>query len=558
MRFARWGLIALCSVACAPRVVPGDRCESATDCAAPLVCRMGRCRTECTVQRDCPSFADCLLDELGNGSCRLPDDSGCTTASDCSPGLVCVDRVCSNPCESVTECPEGSLCVAGSEPGSRTRCVRADVPGLDVTIADAALDGGTGDVSADVSVEDGGHDAPEIVDAPEILDAPVTCTGPVCIVEVALAERNVCALTAAQDVFCWGSAIALGTSAPGTCGASPCATTPVPVELDDPTPPTGLELLTGVSAIAGSRDDVCAIRAGRVVCWGRITDVLGAPSDGSVARPVRRAVGFLEEVVSISMGAESILAVTSGTDTYVGWGDARFGQFGVGIEPSRDRAELVDPFPAGAHLTLGGWHGCGIDRGPSSHVWCWGENDLGQSAAPPALDVDAGGVPIVAPAAEVPGGPDEVIEVAPTRSFTCALTAGGEVWCWGWQYSRSTDRTGCIGTACPPEQIFRVGPRFVALAHAAHSDSACAIDEAGTLWCWGVDNYLPPDPGGAAEPRAVDGLPPVRAAYLSGNNGCAIDEDGALWCWGANELGQLGAGTFDATIHRTPMRVVFP
>ena len=36
---------------------------------------------------------------------------------------------------------------------------------------------------------------------------------------------------------------------------------------------------------------------------------------------------------------------------------------------------------------------------------------------------------------------------------------------------------------------------------------------------------------------------------------CAVDDAGAMWCWGYNEFGTLGNNSFDAMSHPTPGEV---
>jgi alpha-tubulin suppressor-like RCC1 family protein len=49
---------------------------------------------------------------------------------------------------------------------------------------------------------------------------------------------------------------------------------------------------------------------------------------------------------------------------------------------------------------------------------------------------------------------------------------------------------------------------------------------------------------------------PRFTALAAGNrHTCALDDHGTVWCWGANDLGQLGRGTDDAVAHPEPAPV---
>lgn len=87
-------------------------------------------------------------------------------------------------------------------------------------------------------------------------------------------------------------------------------------------------------------------------------------------------------------------------------------------------------------------------------------------------------------------------------------------------------------------------------------DRACAVRTDGTVWCWGRNDALQVDPGGAdvLQPVQVKGFGgAVTAVSVDGGHTCAIDDKGALWCWGNNDVGQLGDGTTDSS--STPRRV---
>jgi hypothetical protein len=126
MRLLPFALVtfALLVTACIPSpygLALGEECELNSDCDAPLVCRIGYCRVECSTSRDCAAGLDCVQDNAGLGACQLPAETMCTNDSNCPAGLVCTMGECSNPCGSCTvpgpcrDCPPGAECVADTD-----------------------------------------------------------------------------------------------------------------------------------------------------------------------------------------------------------------------------------------------------------------------------------------------------------------------------------------------------------------------------------------------------------------------------------------------------------
>lgn len=103
-------LVVLLSDCSARRASVGGQCELNSQCAAPLVCRLGYCRNECATSEDCPAGLSCVLDEDGLGACQLPAETSCTLSSECPPSLVCRFRECTNACETDRDCPGGARC----------------------------------------------------------------------------------------------------------------------------------------------------------------------------------------------------------------------------------------------------------------------------------------------------------------------------------------------------------------------------------------------------------------------------------------------------------------
>jgi alpha-tubulin suppressor-like RCC1 family protein len=157
---------------------------------------------------------------------------------------------------------------------------------------------------------------------------------------------------------------------------------------------------------------------------------------------------------------------------------------------------------------------------------------------------------------------------------SCALRADGTVWCWG------GDGTGALGDGTRgdtnhlrlvPVQVVQGNGQLTGVTEVSSSVDAlhtCALEAAGTVWCWG-DDYLGQLGDGTTgdanqlrlEPvQVVQGngkLTDVKAITTGEAHTCALKADGTVWCWGDYFYGQLGDGTMDnADAHLTPVQVV--
>lgn len=110
----------------------GERCETNSQCPAPLACRIGHCRKECNTTRDCAAGLSCVRDKQDLGACQLPPERSCTRDSDCIEGLVCRLRQCVNECAANIDCPAGARCLPDDATGllgcvdmAEQACVRA-------------------------------------------------------------------------------------------------------------------------------------------------------------------------------------------------------------------------------------------------------------------------------------------------------------------------------------------------------------------------------------------------------------------------------------------------
>jgi alpha-tubulin suppressor-like RCC1 family protein len=286
---------------------------------------------------------------------------------------------------------------------------------------------------------------------------PVPMAGGLRFASLDLAETRGCGVGEDGVAYCWGISQdgALGTD-PGSlvpCGLNErnrCAPVPSPVQN-----------LPRVREVSTASHHACALADdGGAYCWG--LNAVGTLGDGttlSTSTPVRAA------------------------------GELRF----------RD-------------IAAGGIFTCGVAA--AGEAYCWGNHNYGQLGTPwrPEHDderCNAYGRCSVAPV-RVAGGL-RFTTLAAGDDHACALTAEGRLYCWG-DHSRAQlgiagrapDRCGYYLHVPCSQRPLSVLPRLRFRSVAAGGLGTCAITAAGNLLCWGNAN----DPGlvpadGRPEPIVV-------------------------------------------------------
>ena len=391
---------------------------------------------------------------------------------------------------------------------------------------------------------------------------------------LAAGNQFTCVVTAIGGVQCWGRNDA-GQLGDGTT-----------ISRGTPADVTGLT--SAVMAVTAGESHACALTAGGgVKCWGE--NYQGQLGDGTGFRrstPVDVS-GLTNGVVAIAAGGQHTCALTVGGGVKC-WGSNSYGQLGDGTTSATLTPVGVTGLMSGvAALATGSYHTCAVTSGGG--VKCWGNNGSGQLGAGTS---DWSATPI-----DVSGLASGASAVTAGSYHTCALTIGGGVKCWGYNwYGELGD--GTTNARTTPADVSGLTSGVAAVSAGSHH--TCAVTSSGGVKCWGngssgqlgdgttTQRTAPVDVGGLAQPRprcrpgtttracwqptggcsaggptgtdnwgsvatpccscrqTFRGSPSgVSALAMGYSHACAVTAGGGVKCWGENGDGQLGDGTYN-------------
>jgi alpha-tubulin suppressor-like RCC1 family protein len=377
------------------------------------------------------------------------------------------------------------------------------------------------------------------------------------VIAVATSDKNTCAVDAQRAVWCWG---ANDNGQLGNGGLGP--TTPRPDRLlPSPVPQRVVNAFDApivADALGLGIDMACARTGSSVACWGDNSYSQLAQADLR-DQPVAVNVRLLQ-VSDLAVGATHVCAVadndTNGTAEVYCWGANLFGQRGDSSTTTNINQPTMVAGTAGARTVAAAFNHTVMQTGAGAGaVRGWGSNAAGQLSATPSTTGSA--VTINLPAS--------VYQFALGVGHSCArqLDSAGAVYCWG---NNEFGQTGRPVAATTP--VMLVPNVNAAAGLIAQAGATCVLDatavrcwgknQLGQLGVEGMaQSYLPVRP---TFPGPVVRL----GAATNANHACAIvgrsagATSGRLYCWGSNSHGQLGDGTCGRT-ECAPTRVlIFP
>ena len=303
-------------------------------------------------------------------------------------------------------------------------------------------------------------------------------------------------------------------------------------------------LTHGVAEVAAGSEHTCARFAdGRVRCWGLNFDGQlgnGSGAFGLVSTTPVDVIGLTAAAIAISAGTEHTCALIAGGGAMC-WGRNNRGQLGDGSTTDRFNAVAVTGMASGAASIVAAGSEtqgftCALTGGGA--VRCWGANASGQ--------LGDGGTAGRPNPQDVSGFSSGALGVAAGGLHACALTAAAGVKCWG---SNSWGHLGSFGFGDPnsptPRDVTNLGSGATAIS--ARDELSCALMSTARVQCWGVTRFpvgavmpvftlTPVDQGmSGAVSLSVGGAPWSLESHV-----CIVTAQGGVQCKGGNAYGQLG------------------
>ncbi len=241
-------------------------------------------------------------------------------------------------------------------------------------------------------------------------------------------------LAAKSDGTVW----AWGYNSDGQLGDGSTTNRLAPVQVKDPTDPTGF-LQNAVLVAAGTFHSQIVKADGTAwACGENSYGTLGDGTNTGRTLPVQvkdptDPTGYLQNVVSASAGLRfSVLLKADGTVWACGWNG--LGQLGDGTTANRSTpVQTVDPAdPTGTlqnvvSLSAGGYHSLALK--PDGTCAAWGDNGYGQLGDPTAPTIQSTPITVTDPT-DPSGYLQGVVTIA--GGFSHSLAAKGDGTAWGW------------------------------------------------------------------------------------------------------------------------------
>ncbi|MBM4413841.1 MAG: hypothetical protein FJ040_10430, partial [Chloroflexi bacterium] len=340
--------------------------------------------------------------------------------------------------------------------------------------------------------------------------------------QLAAQSRQTCALNSVGNIWCWGRLLVNGV-------------------VSDYLNPISYPVFSA-SVIMSGGDNACVItHLGRVFCWG--TDDNSETGCGTRCENGTNPgslVPHLYNVHHLAVAPSHACAIDELGGVWC-WGNNSLGQTGESGSPSVTSIPVAVTLSSQAvAIAVSSTTTCAVlDTGL---VQCWGDDSSGQLGN--NTPDTTGETPVTVETAS--GNLTGITQIAAVMNSFCAIKSPGHVWCWG---DNDIGQLGNDSGVDSPVAIQVAGLNNVQSiagslpAPATLTIGSFCVTTTITSYCWGEDAIGHGSSASVATPVVVTNLTHAKSIARSDTHACAILLSNHVSCWGVNDAGQLGNGT---------------
>ena len=262
----------------------------------------------------------------------------------------------------------------------------------------------------------------------------------------------------------------------------------------------------------------------------------------------------LLNIVQIASHSNHTCALSSDSEVFC-WGKGNKGQLGNNANSGKNLPVKVvaetgstDPLTGIIQIATGGRHTCALNL--EGEVFCWGYHVYGQLGDNSAATSIAYPVQVLSESGDTPL--NNIAQVVTGSSHTCALSNDGNVFCWGYGVNGRLGSGEGGNSGLPVSVVESIGsqsPLSNVTQISAGKKHTCALKTDSTLVCWGVgDNGQLGNNAQSSQNTPVivvsgDGetspLANIVEVAAGGSHTCALNDAGSIYCWGNGSGGAL-------------------
>jgi uncharacterized repeat protein (TIGR02543 family) len=266
-----------------------------------------------------------------------------------------------------------------------------------------------------------------------------------------------------------------------------------------------------------------------------------------------------ETIVQISSGLWHLLALTS-EGRLLTWGRNYEGQLGDGTKVDKWLpTDITDKIPLHdeetiIQIALGGYHSSALTS--EGRLFIWGSNEYGQLGD--GLTIDKTLPADITGRFDLNAG-EKITQMSLGKSHSSALTSGGRLFTWGYNYNGQLGDGTTANKSLPTEITSNfdliTGDTLMEVC-LSYAYSLAKTSE-GRIFTWGhnlfgqlgdgttVSKVFPTDITGNFSLNADETIIQIS---LGSQHASVLSSDGHLFMWGRNQFGELGEGTISTKL----------